>query len=128
MQKLLAILLLALFGLPVVSPLFALGTGVDAGLPACCRKSGKHHCMMSMGERSQLGQDDPALSSLPEKCPYCPGTTAATRPDVLTGASAEAILASLVSDPAGVAQTESKRRIARDRSRQKRGPPANLLS
>jgi hypothetical protein len=36
------------------------------------------------------------------------------------------VLASLVTHPAGVAQTESKWRISHDRSRQKRGPPSLL--
>ncbi len=32
--KLFSILLLAVFGLPLVSPMFALGTDADAGVPA----------------------------------------------------------------------------------------------
>ncbi len=84
--------------------------------------------MMSIAELSQLTQPGPAFSPIPETCPYCPGSIAPTYTDVLAVSVAEATFASLVNHPSGVAQTESKRRISRDRSRQKRGPPAtNLL-
>ena len=80
-----------------------------------------------MGEPSQLARPDPAVEALPEKCPYCPGTVVVTHTGVSTVPASEANFAALVSHPAGVAQTECKWRIARDRSRQKRGPPTHLL-
>ncbi len=127
MRKILSIVLLALFGLPLVSPVVAFAADRDAGTPACCRRAGKHHCSMSMGERSPLTQHDPAFSPTPEKCPYCPATLVATHTHVLAAPPAHVIFDSLLSNPAGLAQTESKRRISRDQSRQKRGPPVNLL-
>jgi hypothetical protein len=44
MRRLLSILLLAAFALPLVAPLLALAQDPDAGLPACCRRHGQHHC------------------------------------------------------------------------------------
>lgn len=126
-RKILSILLLAIFGLPLVVPLMAFGADGDAGLPACCRKNGKHHCTQSVGERSQFDHLGTGFSRLPEKCPYCPGAIVAEYSGVLAAPASAAIFASLVSQPTGIAQTESKRRISRDRSRQKRGPPADLL-
>ena len=127
LRKILSILLLAVFALPLLSPLLAHGADRDAGLPACCRKNGKHHCMMSMGERNQFAQHGPAFGVLPEKCPYCPATIIAAPSHDLAVPTAEAIFAALVSHPSGVAQTESKCRISQDRSRQKRGPPTSLF-
>ena len=126
MRRFFSILLLAVFGLPLVSPLFALGKNAEAGLPACCRKDGKHHCMMSMSERAKLPQDDPQWSAPTERCPYYPQATIASHKDLFTPSASDAVFASLVNHPSGVAQTESKRRISRDRSRQKRGPPTIL--
>jgi hypothetical protein len=51
MRRLLSILLLAAFALPLVAPGLALAQGPDAGLPACCRRHGQHHCAMSATER-----------------------------------------------------------------------------
>lgn len=82
--------------------------------------------MMSMSERSQLALDDLQISAPVEKCPYYPGAAAIPHSEFYSAPPAEAIFTSLVSHPCGVAQTESKRRISRDRSRQKRGPPAIL--
>ena len=123
MRKLLSIVLLAVFGLPLVSPLFALGMDAEAGLPACCRKNGKHHCMMSMAERATVSQRDMRISAPAEKCPYCPQLVTASHADPFMEPPVDAIFASLVSHPSGDVQMESMRRISRDRSRQKRGPP-----
>jgi hypothetical protein len=120
LRKFLSILLLAVFGLPVVSPLFALSTADVTRLPVCCRRDGKHHCM---ADQSNLMQGGAQFSTPAEHCPYYPSVLTATHTNLLVISTADAIFASLVSHPAGVAQTESMRRISRDRSRQKRGPP-----
>ena len=125
MRRFLSILLLAFFGLALASPLLGLGVNGDAGLPACCRRTGKHHCAMGTADRNQ-DQHGPTLSMISEKCPCCPGVIPSMQPNVLGPPAAGAIYAHIVSHPACVAQTESKWRIARDRSRQKRGPPVLL--
>ncbi|MGH9596895.1 MAG: hypothetical protein ACRD3K_08875, partial [Edaphobacter sp.] len=70
MRRLLSIALLAVFGLPFVSPLFALTATSDANLPVCCRRNGRHHCMMSAEERATLSPDTQAFNAPPERCPY----------------------------------------------------------
>jgi hypothetical protein len=125
-RKLFSILLLAVFGLPLVSPLFALGTDAEAGLPACCRRDGKHHCRMSMADRANASPLDIQISAPGERCPYRPQAIAAAHPNPLAHPSATADLVPLTSHPAGIAQTESRRRISQDRSRQERGPPSIL--
>jgi hypothetical protein len=52
MRRLLSILLLAAFTLPLVAPLLALAQDPDAGLPACCRRHGQHHCAMLDREKN----------------------------------------------------------------------------
>jgi hypothetical protein len=124
LRKLIAIALLVVFGLPFAQSLFALTTKSEANLPACCRRNGKHHCMMSMAERAQSLDDKPRIEAPKDKCPYAPATVAVSHHPTDGVATASAIYAELVSLPSVRPQTESKRRIAQDRSRSKRGPPA----
>ena len=126
LRRLISILLLAVFGLPFVLPMLAMGQDPDGGLPACCRRNGKHHCMMSMAERGKLSvSGDPQFQAPAEKCPYAPASVAPAQPNPLaTPTTAAAIFGALVSHPTGFAQTEAKRRISLDRGNQKRGPPA----
>lgn len=129
LRRLISILLLAVVGLPFLAPLIAYGQEVKETVPACCRRNGKHHCLMSMGERSQLQPQQSAFHAPYEKCPYHSGVLVPTRPTSLYPPSvAASIYAGLVSHPTGVAQTNSLRRIARDRSRLKRGPPSRLTT
>jgi len=129
LRRLFSILLLVVFSLPFLAPLMALGQGPEAGLPACCRRNGKHHCMMSMAERNQAASHAPQFQAPAEKCPCCPATVASAHRDPLSRPeTGQAIFANIVSHPTLAPQTESKRRISRDRSRQKRGPPSTVLS
>ena len=131
MRRLLAILIAILVGLPAVSPLFALVTGDDPSRPACCRRDGKHHCMLAdmdmsgTAYRSRPGFSAPTLS---ERCPYGAKSTPATQHPEWTLQTAQAVFAGVVAHPAVTPQTESKRRISADRSRHKRGPPASRLA
>lgn len=128
-RRLIAILLFAMFVLPSVLPLLAVGQDGEAGLPACCRREGKHHCMMGMRERRELAPDHgasyaPAFTLPADKCPYCPASVAPAQPNPsLLPSTAVAVFGDLVSHPTGFAQSEARGRISRDRSNQKRGPP-----
>jgi hypothetical protein len=122
-RRLFSILLLVVFGLPVASPLFALSTTEAVRLPACCRRNGKHHCTAPTADRGNLTPRGTQLSAPAGKCPYCPPAVSLTPNQLLALPIEDAVFASLVSHPFGVAQTESKRRISRDRARQERGPP-----
>ncbi len=132
MRKLLAILIALLIGLPAISPLFALASPGDLSRPACCRRDGKHHCMLvdmetSSSSSAQSGTRVTAVT-VSERCPYgsksLPGTT---HPDCSLH-TAQAVYAGIVAHPSIAPQTESKRRVSADRSRQKRGPPAAALA
>jgi len=125
MRRILAISLLLLFALPTVMPLFALGSDPDANLPACCRRNGKHHCMMSM-EMMQAMLNGTQAAALPMKCPLYPKAITTAQHHELFSSSASLIAAGLVAHPAIHLQTEARARVARDCARQKRGPPALL--
>ncbi|MES2393172.1 MAG: hypothetical protein V4555_16135 [Acidobacteriota bacterium] len=117
MRRLLALLLLATFGLPVVAQALTLTRDPDANLPICCRRHGAHHCTMNQGRT----QNAPAFSI---QCPSFP-RTAATAP-VGTNAgltiSAQATFAHTFA-LAATPRAATPRRLTRERSRHKRGPP-----
>jgi hypothetical protein len=121
LRRMLSILLLAIFGLPLVSPLLTEGTTGSAGLHACCRRDGRHHCNGEVFANSGNGTQ---FTAPPMKCPYSPDAVVSAHVSPLALGASSVDLVTLASHPAGVAQTESKWRIARDRSRLKRGPPA----
>lgn len=121
-RKLLSILLLAVLGLPMAAPLMALSRTDETSLPACCRRGGAHHCM-GVATHAQQQNGSPQWAAPAERCPYCPAFVTGVHADQLALTVAEASYAGIVSHPTVHAQTESRQRIARDRSRQKRGPP-----
>lgn len=125
-RRLISILLLAVFGLTFLLPVLAMGQEAEAGLPACCRRNGKHHCMTSMDERGKLVvSHDPQFKAPAEKCLYCSSSVAPAQPNPLDEPTIAAVIfGALVSHPTGFAQTEAKRRISRECSEQKRGPPS----
>lgn len=126
MRKLLSILLLATFGLPFASPLFALTAKSESSLPACCRRAGKHHCMLGMNQDTQSSSAT-RFTAPTERCPYAPASIVVAHRSDQTLAPSAAIFAAITSHPAVHAQVRSRWRIARDRSRTKRGPPSISL-
>lgn len=129
LRRIVSILLLAVFGLPFALPMLTMAQDTEAGLPACCRRNGQHHCMMSMDDRGRLVlSHDPQFQAPAERCPYCPSPVAPTHPNPLTApTTAAAIFGELVSHPTGFSQTEARRRISHDRANGKRGPPTQTL-
>jgi hypothetical protein len=123
LRRFIAIALLAIFGLPFATSLLALTPRSEANLPACCRRNGKHHCMMAMQE-TQTSGDQVRLSAPPEKCPYVPGRVLQGSQQVVFDTSSQRAFGGLVGHSAVFAQMESMWRISRDRSKQKRGPPS----
>ena len=130
MRRLFAIAIALLIVLPTISPLFALSGQTDPTRPACCRRDGKHHCMladMDMGGTPSADTEGGTTMSAPvvsERCPYGSKLLPCnTHPDWSLQTS-KVIFAGILSHPSIAPQTESKRRISADRSRQKRGPPA----
>ena len=121
-RRLLAISLLLLFNLPLVSPLLAQAATSDANLPACCRRNGAHHCNMQMPSAS--ASNDPAFTSIPEKCPAYPRPATLIR---VTHAQVQAqtAVADSTATAASVAlHVETASKAVIKSPHQKRGPPA----
>ncbi len=126
MRRIVSIALVLFYWL---GPLMALvPASAESRLPACCRKSGSHHCMMNMGERAAIADGHTHIAAPSPKCPYCPAQCRVAHTPLSLKQSIAQSFISPASHPHGVVQSESKRRISRDRSRSKRGPPeAQLL-
>jgi hypothetical protein len=121
--------LLLLVSLPLISPLFALGSTAESRLPACCRMHGKHHCMMSMEELDALGSGNGGrFTSEPTKCPLFPKAVSPVPHQTLFCDRAALLYAEVLSHPAQTPQTEAWARVALEGARHKRGPPSIRLS
>jgi hypothetical protein len=128
MRTLIAIVLLAVFGLPFVSSILALTPKSEADLPACCRRNGQHHCMMSAAERNRMWSQKTGLSAPLERCPYGPAAVKGIDHRVnFVPPRGQAVYAGFISHPTGLIQTECRLRISRDRAQGKRGPPTFSL-
>ncbi|MGB7188624.1 MAG: hypothetical protein WBD10_00675 [Acidobacteriaceae bacterium] len=117
-RRILAISLLMLFALPFTMPLFG-AEGTAASVPACCRRNGKHHCVMSMGSSR-----DSSAPIVWQKCPYSIMPPAVLVLPSFTPSPSASIFAGVTRHPAVSAQVEARQRVSFDRARQKRGPPA----
>jgi hypothetical protein len=77
LRRMLTFALLIAFGLPLAAQVLGTLTDPDSRLPACCRRHGKHHCAMPVGEAAS--SSDPAFQAPP--CQSYP--TAATQAHIL---------------------------------------------
>lgn len=131
MCRALSIALLMAFCMPSLAAWFGAGTTDEAGLPACCRRHGQHHCLMGESERTvlqALGLATPEFRAPVPTCPYQHSPVRSLRQVRLAVPVGQVLDAALVSQPAGLTQMQSKWRVSRERARQKRGPPVDLLS
>jgi len=119
-------MLLLVFSLPLISPVLALAASSEANLPACCRRNGAHRCT-SMTQSPQLAGAATSLSTIPQRCPARPAAVAPVQHHDLSFQAASLLFAEIVSHPAVKPQTLARARVALDISRQKRGPPTDLL-
>jgi len=126
MRRTIAMFMLLLFGSFLSAPLFAASYNPQNDLPACCKRNGKHHCMVPM---VQAVPGTTQVSAPPEKCPFYPHTRMmiVVQNHAMAPGPAGAFYAALQSHPACYAQSEAHQRISFDRSRQKRGPPAVIV-
>lgn len=122
MRRTIALTLLMVFDWMLMAPLLA--PDAEAALPACCRRNGKHHCMMRGME--QTGGKDTGFTSVSEKCPCVPPSTGAVHAPTYKPAAGAQFYADIVRHPACAAQTEARFRISFLRSHQRRGPPSPL--
>ena len=102
----------------------AFGGSVEAKLPACCRKDGKHHCMMQA--EGQAGSAT-SMAGIGEKCPCFPRSTIASHVQTHTPTLREAIFRAAPKHLTISLRAQAGYRISHHRSEQKRGPPSFIL-
>jgi hypothetical protein len=119
MRRIVASLVLSVMAWTSLAPLALALTGPAAS--ACCRRSGKHHCMETAIQDSQ---QEKAVKPSGAKCPMF------TAPAVLSSRSTRALptasqsfYSAIAAHPALWAQVETSYLVCWSRSRQKRGPP-----
>jgi hypothetical protein len=117
----LAVLLLAVTISPMIGLLLA--SSPESNLPACCRRNGKHHCVMTSSEPD--GSSGPSLYA--RRCPVYPNLNFQLRTRLVCFAPPPHIsLGPPVPRPTLILSELSFRRETLSRSRQKRGPPTAL--
>lgn len=122
MRRAFAILLVTVFGLPLIAPALV-SVSNDAPLPACCRRDGKHHCAMAV----EVGNIPSGARVISERCPYCPfSATPLLQPHPFATVSSPAVVGGVQGVAAVVRAAEAGYRISADRNHHKRGPPAAL--
>jgi hypothetical protein len=122
MRRSIALALTVIFSLTLIAPVF--GPGADANLPACCRRNGKHHCMMR-----GLGWPEgyrKGFTSVSEKCPCPPATTCAVHSQVFNLEAGKPFHALSGRHPASTPRTDALRNMTFLLSHPKRGPPSPL--
>ncbi len=125
MRRLLSITLLLMFGLPLVSPLFALSASADSNLPACCRRNGVHHCEMAADRVARLSVEQ-SSATVQAKCTMYPAPAASFHVQPLLPGESDLFFAGLLTHPSNRPQVEAWARFALAGARHKRGPPADL--
>ncbi len=128
MRRLLSLVLLAVFSLPLILPALALGQDPQSNLPACCRRNGAHHCRMSE-EQMQALQDGHHFTTVHGKCPlYTAQATTLHHENLSFGKAQQAVLHAPDSLALKTAQIAAWARAAEAGARHKRGPPSILPS
>jgi hypothetical protein len=121
MRRAFSISLILFFGF---GPLAAtLGASDDAGLPACCRRHGAHHCATSMSMAAAIMDTAPgnAIFAAPAACPEFPAAAATTASQAMTAESVG--LSALLAQPHTPQAGRAAARLSQIRTRAGRGPP-----
>jgi len=127
LRRLLSILLLAAFALPLLPALSALGDTPESRLPACCRRNGTHHCVMSAAQMDALlhGKHFTVIRS---KCPLYPQATEPAHLQQYSFQQAGVLLTAFLSPLEMSNQVDAWAPTAREGDRHQRGPPAARLN
>jgi hypothetical protein len=127
MRRALSILLVLFFGF---GPLAAtLGASDDAGLPACCRRNGAHHCAMSDALQSWMLRTESRMPGFtaPSHCPLYPSASPALIAPVALAAAAAAHSAPVLEALASIPYHASVRSAALE-TVSDRGPPTSTIA
>ena len=126
MRRALSILFVLIFGL---GPLAVLIDGDDASLPACCRRNGAHHCVMTdamLARMVQAALSAPAFTA-PSHCPQFPARGNAVPSTTLAVARAPQMENAGIPALLPIAPSGSQAGSIHLRTPALRGPPALTL-
>ncbi len=121
MRRTIALALTTIFSWMLIAPAF--GPDADANLPPCCRRNGKHHCMMRM---EWINGKRKGFSTVTEKCPCLPASTCAVHSPIFHPKTRQKFEADVSRQPVCPAQTEARFLLCFLRGHPKRGPPSPL--
>ncbi|MGP8270114.1 MAG: hypothetical protein ACLQLH_08605 [Terracidiphilus sp.] len=121
MRRTIALALTMTFSWMLIAPAF--GPDADTNLPPCCRRNGKHHCMMRMEPFSGKRK---GFTSVSEKCPCLPASTCAVHSPIFHRKIRQQFPAEVTRQTVRPAQTVALYRICFLRGNPKRGPPSPL--
>ena len=122
MRRMIALLLLTLFTWMLVAPLFA--PDAEASLPPCCRRHGKHHCMMQM--MLALSGTLSGPRAVEEKCPCQPKGGLAAYSAIYNPEAERRSFVEAVSQPVRAARSAARCQSCFLGSHAMRGPPISL--
>jgi hypothetical protein len=126
MRRTVGVFLILLFWL---GPLAAvLPAGTESRLPACCRRLGAHHCVMSAAMASLPPPGSTPVFAPSSHCPAFPGTPAASTIPVHALAASSASMPALFAQPHAPAASRAVARLSQLRTRANRGPPASYIA
>lgn len=110
---------------PAITPLFAFTARAE--VPACCRRGGKHHCMMLEAQQAAIAEGrQPILTQASERCPFQSKACPATRNSQTIAGDNSTSIANLIIQPTLPPQERRLQQISFQDSHQRRGPPAEL--
>lgn len=119
MRRIVSIALLAVFSWQFAAPAFS--PDAEANLPPCCRRHGKHHCMMRWMVQQESGH--PAFTTVTERCPYGPASVTAVHSSAYQPPVASSFYTGPGSQSAVAPPTAPVAGNTFLRGHQKRGPP-----
>jgi hypothetical protein len=120
MRRAIALSLLAIFSLMLIAPIF--GPDAESSLPPCCRRHGKHHCMMQrLLALSGAPGGPPAVQ---EHCPCQPGASGVIYSRAYAAEVPRRLQTGTVQPAALPEPNEPRRQPAFFDSFPKRGPPS----
>jgi hypothetical protein len=121
MRRTIALALTMIFSWMLIAPAF--GSDAGAKLPPCCRRNGKHHCMMRM---EQFSGKRKGFTEVSEKCPCLPASTCAVYSPIFHPKIKQQFDAEVTRRPVHPALSEAFYRVFFLRGNPKRGPPSPL--
>jgi hypothetical protein len=123
MRRAIAIILAIVFSSLLILPAF--GGSSESGLRSCCKKNGRHHCLM--GKTGSLASAN-SVEAVSAKCRYFSQSSLAAHVEIFTPVIDRSGHINIVRRSVVMTQMAMGYRPFQHRSNHERGPPPSLLS